>query len=63
MSNTIILNEEGSQAIYLALPVKSEAAFESYLENMGLPIFKTPDGKIDWDRYKDLTYGTIKKKI
>lgn len=63
MTNTIILNEERSSAIYLALPVKTEAAFESYLENHGLPVYKTADNKIDWNKYHALTYGTIKRII
>ena len=49
MTNVKILKLENASDIYIGVPVKSESAMISYLDNYGISYNLLPDGSLDWD--------------
>ena len=49
MTNVKILKLENASDIYIGVPVKSESAMISYLDNYGISYSLLPDGSLDWN--------------
>lgn len=45
MTNVKIVRDAASPKVYLAIPIRDEASFESYCENFAVSIVRRPDGK------------------